>query len=200
MAAARRKDGSPRRSSTPSSRSRRPWDSSCCTIPGSCRCPATLNQDQSLDAARDADLQGARRRREEPADATEEVDRVTTQMLRGLENSLSNAQAIATGALNTAIAQGDWRLMFLQHDRLKDVTPADVVRVAKTYFKPSNRTVGYYIPDAAPDRTVVPAGAGSRTRRCATTRARSPSRAASRSIRRSRTSRARRPLEARRTA
>ena len=46
--------------------------------------------------------------------------------------------------------------MFLQHDRLKDVTPEDLVRVAKTYFKASNRTVGYYIPDAAPDRTVVP--------------------------------------------
>ena len=87
----------------------------------------------------------------------EEVDRVTSQLLRGLENSLSNAQAIATGALNIAIAQGDWRLMFLQHDRLQDIVPADVVRVAKTYFKPSNRTVGYYIPDRAPDRTVVPA-------------------------------------------
>jgi zinc protease len=31
-----------------------------------------------------------------------------------------------------------------------------VVRVAKSYFKASNRTVGYYIPDMAPDRTVVP--------------------------------------------
>src|SRR5204863_9424981 len=39
--------------------------------------------------------------------------------------------------------------------RLKAVTPADVARVAKTYFKPSNRTVGYYIPDTAPDRTVI---------------------------------------------
>src|SRR5262249_6837497 len=84
-----------------------------------------------------------------------EVDRVRTQMLRGLENNLSNPQAIATGALNTAIAQGDWRLMFLQHDELAKVTPADVVRVAKTYLKPSNRTVGYYMPDASPDRTVV---------------------------------------------
>ncbi len=46
--------------------------------------------------------------------------------------------------------------MFLQHDRLKDVSPQDVVRVAKAYFKASNLTVGYYIPDAAPDRTVVP--------------------------------------------
>ncbi len=47
--------------------------------------------------------------------------------------------------------------MFLQHDRLEDVAPADVVRVAQAYFKASNLTVGYYIPDAAPDRTVVPA-------------------------------------------
>ena len=37
--------------------------------------------------------------------------------------------------------------MFLQHDRLQDIVPADVVRAAQTYFKPSNRTVGYYIPD-----------------------------------------------------
>ena len=33
----------------------------------------------------------------------------------------------------------------------------DVVRAAQMYFKPSNRTVGYYIPDRSPDRTVVPA-------------------------------------------
>jgi zinc protease len=46
--------------------------------------------------------------------------------------------------------------MFLQHDRLQDIVPADVVRAAQTYFKPSNRTIGYYIPDLAPDRTVVP--------------------------------------------
>ncbi len=35
--------------------------------------------------------------------------------------------------------------------------PDDVVRVAQEYLKASNRTVGYYIPDPAPDRTVVPA-------------------------------------------
>ena len=79
-------------------------------------------KDQSLDAAREDAARDAGRRRQESADE-EEVDRVKTGMLRGLENSLSDPQAIATGALNTAIAQGDWRLMFLQHDRLKDVTP-----------------------------------------------------------------------------
>ena len=47
----------------------RRWASSCSTIPASSQVSATLNQDQSLDAARDADLQGAGRRREESADA-----------------------------------------------------------------------------------------------------------------------------------
>ncbi len=123
--------------------------------PGLVEVTATLSQDQSLDAARDAIYKTLEDVVVHPPTQVE-VDRVKTQMLRGLENSLSNAQAIATGALNNAIAQGDWRLMFLQHDQLQSVTPADLVRVAKTYFKPSNRTVGYYTPDPAPDRTVVP--------------------------------------------
>src|SRR3954470_23320898 len=124
--------------------------------PGLVSVSASLNQDQSLDKARDAIYKTIDDVIANPPSAAE-VDRVVTQLLRGLENNLSNSQAIATGALNTAIAQGDWRLMFLQHDRLDGVTAADVVRVAKTYFKPSNRTVGYYIPDSAPDRTVITA-------------------------------------------
>jgi len=117
---------------------------------------AGLNKDQSLEEARRILIDTAEGIVKNPP-TKEEVDRITSGLLRNLENNLSDAQAIATGALNAAISQGDWRLMFLQHDRLKDITPADVVRVAKTYLKPSNRTVGYYIPDAAPERTVVPA-------------------------------------------
>ena len=75
----------------------------------------------------------------------------------GLQRNLSSPQQIATGALNEAIAQGDWRLMFLQHDRLEDIGPSDVLRVAQAYFKDSNLTIGYYKPDDSPDRTVVPA-------------------------------------------
>jgi zinc protease len=124
--------------------------------PGLVQVTATLAQDQSLDAARDAVYKALDDVVKNPPTEAE-VERVKTQLLRGLENSLSNAQAIATGALNSAIAQGDWRLMFLQHDRLQAVKPADLVRVAQAYLKPSNRTVGYYIPDPAPDRTVVAA-------------------------------------------
>jgi zinc protease len=123
--------------------------------PGLVEISATLTRDQSLDAARDAVYKALDDLVKYPI-MSDEVDRARSQLLRGLENSLSNAQSIATGALNNAIAQGDWRLMFLQHDLLKEVRPADLVRVAAAYFKPSNRTVGYYIPDMNPDRTVVP--------------------------------------------
>jgi zinc protease len=123
--------------------------------PGLVEVSATLTKDQSLDVARDAVYKTLEEVVKNPP-AADEIERVRSQLLRGLENNLSNAQAIATGALNNAIAQGDWRLMFLQHDQLRDVQPADLVRVAKAYFKPSNRTVGYYIPDMEPDRTVVP--------------------------------------------
>ncbi len=124
--------------------------------PGLVIVSASLNQDQSLDAVRDAIYKALDDVVKNPP-TTEEITRVTSQLVRGLENSLANAQSIATGALNASIAQGDWRLMFLQHDRLQDINSADVVRAAQTYFKPSNRTVGYYVPDLAPDRTVVPA-------------------------------------------
>jgi len=124
--------------------------------PGLVEISATLTKDQSPDAARDAIFKALEDVAANPPGAAD-VDRIRTRLLRGLTTSLSNPQQIATGALNDAIAQGDWRLMFLQHDRLNDVQPADVVRVAKLYFKPSNRTVGYYIPDMNPDRTVVPA-------------------------------------------
>src|SRR5271157_4967681 len=123
--------------------------------PGLLYLSASLNKDQSLDEARKSLIQTIEAVVGDPP-TREEVERVRTGLLRNLEDSLSDPQSIATGALNNAISQGDWRLMFLQHDRLKDVQPADLVRVAKAYFKASNRTVGYYIPDAAPDRTVVP--------------------------------------------
>ena len=52
---------------------------------------------------------------------------------------------------------GDWRLMFLNRDRIAKVTPDDVVRVARAYLKASNRTVGEFIPTAQPDRAAIPA-------------------------------------------
>jgi zinc protease len=124
--------------------------------PGLIMLSANLNRDQSLDAARKALIDALADIAKTPP-TKEEVDRVRIGLLRGLERSLADPQSLAMGALNASISQGDWRLMFLDHDRYEDVSPADVQRVAQTYFKTSNLTVGYYIPDAAPDRAEVPA-------------------------------------------
>ena len=80
--------------------------------PGLAEISATLTKDQSPDAARDAIFKAIQDVIDHPPSAAD-VERVRTQLLRNLENSLANPQSIATGALNESIAQGDWRLMFL---------------------------------------------------------------------------------------
>ncbi len=66
----------------------------------------------------------------------------------------SNSSAMAQ-ALSSASALGDWRLLFLQRDRLAAVTADDVNRVARTYFQKHNRTVGIYIPEEKPQRLAI---------------------------------------------
>ena len=85
----------------------------------------------------------------------EAVERAKTRSRRRSEQLLSNAQAMS-GALSSAAALGDWRLLFLQRDRIASVTYADVNRVAKLYFPAFNRTVGVFIPADAPQRMTVP--------------------------------------------
>src|SRR5207248_2287542 len=58
-------------------------------------------------------------------------------------------------ALSSASALGDWRLLFIQRDRIAAVTADDVNRVAKTYFQRANRTVGVYIPTKEPERVAI---------------------------------------------
>jgi zinc protease len=85
----------------------------------------------------------------------DELDRIRTRVLKGIEETINDPQRLGI-ALSSAIAQGDWRLFFLRRDRWRALTPADVDRVATAYFKPANRTVGEYVPDAKPDRAPLP--------------------------------------------
>jgi hypothetical protein len=59
-------------------------------------------------------------------------------------------------SLSGAIAQGDWRLFFLQRDRVRAAKAADVQRVAEAYLLPDNRTLGLFIPTSAPKRPPAP--------------------------------------------
>jgi zinc protease len=86
----------------------------------------------------------------------EEVDRARTRLLKDIDLMLNNSEGVSITLSETA-ATGDWRLLFLDRDRIRKVTPEDVVRVAKLYLKTSNLTVGRFMPDAKPDRSEIPA-------------------------------------------
>jgi zinc protease len=86
----------------------------------------------------------------------EEVERGKNALLKQLMLQFNNSDRVGL-ALSEYIALGDWRLYFVYRDALEKVTPADVNRVAAAYLKPSNRTTGLFIPEANPDRAIIPA-------------------------------------------
>ena len=88
---------------------------------------------------------------------TEEVDRAKADVAAGFERTFNDPSTVAIGLSDWA-SMGDWRLVFLHRDRVAEVTPDDVLAVAKAYLKPSNRTVGYFHPtDETPSRAEIPA-------------------------------------------
>jgi zinc protease len=86
----------------------------------------------------------------------EEVDRAKTGLLKDIELSLNSSEQIGL-TLTEWAAGGDWRLFFIQRDRLAKVTTADIKRVAATYFKTTNRTLGLFIPTDKIERSEIPA-------------------------------------------
>jgi zinc protease len=87
----------------------------------------------------------------------EEVERAKNQMLKNMELAFNDPERIAR-ELSEWASNGDWRLRFIFRDRLKEVTPEDVARVAELYLRPSNRTLGLFIPvDDTPLRAEIPA-------------------------------------------
>ena len=116
---------------------------------------ASVRLDQSLEAARETLIQTLEGLAKEPlTDA--EIERARTKLLNDVEMLLADSRATAL-SLSEVIALGDWRMLFLHRDRIRSVTAADIQRVAAHYFKPSNRTVGLFIPDKSPDRAEIPA-------------------------------------------
>ena len=86
----------------------------------------------------------------------EEVKRSRTKILKQLEEAYRNSERTGT-LMSEFMALGDWRTFFILRDNLEKVTAADVNRTVKAYFKPSNRTIGIFIPEAKSDRAEIPA-------------------------------------------
>ena len=116
---------------------------------------AEVRQGRSLDSARTVMLTTLDNASKQ-APTAEEVERAKTKLLKEVELLFQKSDQVGL-AMSEYMATGDWRLVYLYRDRLRQVTPADVQRVAAAYLKPSNRTVGLFLPDAKPDRATVPA-------------------------------------------
>lgn len=84
----------------------------------------------------------------------EDLTRAKNVILKGIEDNMTRTLDWAVG-LTEFVGAGDWRLWFLYRDRIEKLTVDDLKAVAKKYYKSSNRTYGVFVPDAAPDRTVV---------------------------------------------
>ncbi len=84
----------------------------------------------------------------------EDLTRAKNTILKGIEDATAKTLNF-TIQLTEFIGAGDWRLWFLYRDRIEKLTLDDVRSAAKKYYKPSNRTYGVFVPDTAPDRTVV---------------------------------------------
>lgn len=81
----------------------------------------------------------------------EELNRARSQWMNSWQELYSNVQRVGV-AISEPISQGDWRLMFKQRDRIRDVSLEDVQRVVASYFVAANRTEGLYIPTEGPVR------------------------------------------------
>ena len=115
---------------------------------------AEVREEDSLDEAWDIMRHTLDEVIERPV-TEEELERARTALLKDIELAFNNSEEIALD-LSEWASMDDWRLIFIHRDRLRAAKLEDVQRVAATYLKRANRTVGFFIPTDEPDRAAVP--------------------------------------------
>lgn len=85
-----------------------------------------------------------------------ELTRVREIAVNSYRQQMKNPEALIQ-QISGLIAAGDWRLLFQLMEDIPKVTLADVERVRAAYFRPTNRTLGRYLPAAAVERVEIPA-------------------------------------------
>ena len=122
--------------------------------PGFLLFQAEVRQESSLEEAQKTMLQTIDAILTSPP-LKEEVDRARAKLLKNIELTLNSSDQVGL-QMSGWIGAGDWRLFFLSRDRIRKTAVEDVQRATATYLKPSNRTVGMFIPTAKPDRAEIP--------------------------------------------
>jgi zinc protease len=116
---------------------------------------AVVKAGEPLEPVRDALIAAVEGFAKTPPTA-EEMERVRRNVANGIEKSLNDPQKVGV-TLSEEIALGDWRLLFLDRDKLPTITAEQVSAAAARYLKRDNRTVGTFIPEDNPLRADIPA-------------------------------------------
>src|SRR5690606_24867967 len=88
--------------------------------------------------------------------SAEEVAQAQQRLANNYDLYFTDVNAVSMG-LSEFLAAGDWRLLFTSRDAIAAVTADDVNRVAASYLRRDNRTLGRFVPTAEPQRVQVPA-------------------------------------------
>lgn len=81
--------------------------------------------------------------------APEDLDRVKTQIRASVLRSLDSNSGMARLLSEYEVKTGNWQNLFAALDAISAVTPEDIQRVARTTFRPENRTVGRVLPQGS---------------------------------------------------
>lgn len=84
----------------------------------------------------------------------EQLQHAKASLTKQVDRCLSNTINFAI-FLTEIIASGDYRLIYMYRDDIEKITLADLERVAAKYYRPSNGTVGHFLPDKTTDRVKV---------------------------------------------
>lgn len=115
---------------------------------------ATVPTELPLDVTQDALVKVLEGLKSQPVTEAE-VARARQSLVKAIELA-ANDTATLTVALTESMAAGDWRLFFIQRDRIEKMGAKEVQAAAEKYLKASNRTLGRFIPTSAPERAEIP--------------------------------------------
>ena len=119
--------------------------------PGQFNVGVMLKKDDDLAVAQKIMLDTVEGLQAEPITA-DELKRTQLQLDKQFDQMLADPEQLCL-QLSEYIAGGDWRLLFLDRDRVDAATLDQVNAAAARWIKSSNRTLGRFIPTDAPDRT-----------------------------------------------
>lgn len=113
-----------------------------------------LSKDQNIEAAKKVLIDTVEGIGKQPVTEAE-LKIAKNKLLNQIEKTINDPQRLCV-SMSESIALGDWRMFFIQRDRIEALTTADLNRVAQNYLKPDNRSYGQYIPVEKPDRAEIP--------------------------------------------